>query len=294
MSSKKKKIDLHFHSHYSDGVYSPKQLVEKLEQNDFQEVSLTDHNTVDGVEEFLKLSKKQGLEAVPGVEIYTDYQDKSLHVLGYNFNLKDENLNSVLKELQVRRIPRVKEAIKILRADGWKLSEKEVFNTVSSYMGLVHLANPLRKHPKNWERIKKDFNWFPGKIIPITEIIVKYFIKKDSPLYHGHSICPETTIPVEQAIKLIKRAGGQAILAHPGEHLSWKDDNLIAELKKMGLDGLEAVSSHHSWQGMEHWQKVAKELGLKITIGSDFHGDLPEEWGFPIRSQWDYFKVLHS
>lgn len=283
-------IDLHFHSHFSDGVYSPEDLVKKAKSAGFSFVSLTDHNGIDGVKEFLTQGKKAGLKVISGVEIYTHFKDKHLHILGYGFDLKNKELNSVLKELQTQRIPRVKEAIKILQADGWELSEKEVFNTVSSYIGLVHLANPLKKNLKNWERIKKDFNWFPGKIIPITEIIVKYFIKKTNSPYKGESICPETTIPIGRAIKLIKQAGGQAVLAHPGEHLSWRDDNLIAEFKKMGLDGLEAISSHHSWQEMEHWQKVAKELDLKITIGSDFHGDLPEEWGFPIRSLWEYFK----
>ncbi|MBU4369722.1 PHP domain-containing protein [Patescibacteria group bacterium] len=276
-------IDLHFHSYYSDGIYSPKDLVKKLKENSFNFVSLTDHNTIDGVEEFLKEGKKVRLKLLSGVEIYTNYQNKNFHLLGYGFDLKNKELNRVLKELQAQRIPRVKKAIKILQNEGWEINEKEVFNTESSYLGLVHLANPLVKHPKNWERIKKDFNWFEGKIIPITEIIVKYFIRNKK------SICPETEISIEQAIKLIKSAGGQSVLAHPGQQLFWKDDNLIFELQKMGLDGVEAISSHHSWQEIEHWQKVAKELGLIITAGSDFHGDLPKEWGFPISSQWEYF-----
>jgi len=283
-----KKIDLHFHSHYSDGVYSPKDLVKKLKKNNFGFVSLTDHNTIDGVEEFLEKGKSAGLKVISGVEIYTHYQNKSLHLLGYDFDIKNKELNSVLKELQSQRIPRVKKAIKILQDKGWEINEKEVFNTESSYIGLSHLANPLLKHPKNWERIKKDFNWFDGKIIPITEVISKYFIK-DNQL-----ICPETEITIDQAIKLIKQAGGRAVLAHPGEHLSWKDDDIIFKLKELGLDGLEAISTHHSWQAIEHWQKIAKELELIITAGSDFHGDLPKEWNFPIQSQWEYFKVFEE
>jgi hypothetical protein len=277
------KTDLHFHSYYSDGIYSPKELVKKLKEKKFQKVALTDHNTIDGVDEFLILTKKAGLKAIAGVEIYTDYQGRAFHLLGYDFNLSDKNLSFSLKELQRQRIPRIKKAIKILQMDGWKLNEKEVFNTISSYPGLIHLAGPFQKNPQNWKRIKKDFNWFPGKIIPITEIIAKYFVGKD-----GHLICSETTLPFIQAIKLIKKAGGWTVLAHPGQHLSWRDDGLIVEFKKMGLDGLEAISSHHSWSEMEHWQKVAKENDLEITIGSDFHGDVPKEWGFKVRSQWEY------
>ncbi len=290
-----KKIDLHFHSYYSDGIYSPEDLAKRLKKDKFGFVSLTDHNTIDGIEEFLKKAKKIKLKAISGVEIYTHYQNKSLHLLGYDFDIKNKGLNAVLKELQIKKIPLIKQAIRILQDEGWEINEKEVFDTESSYLGLVHLANPLVNHPKNWERIKKDFNWFEGKIIPITEIIAKYFFKKDNLVYKSHStICPETEIPTDYAIKLIKQAGGRAVLAHPGEQLSWKDDNIVAELKKIGLDGLEAISSHHSWQGIEHWQKVAKELGLIITVGSDFHGDLPKEWGFPINSQWEYFKILQK
>lgn len=302
-------IDLHMHSYYSDGIYSPADLVKKTKRAGLNFISLTDHNAIDGVKEFLAEAKAAGVRAVPGVEIYTLYpagspirgtakpqfnranQNRSLHLLGYGFDLADKSLNLTLKELQKQKIPRVKKAIKFLQADGWQLREEEVLSGPASYLGLVHLANALKKDSKNWQRIKKDFNWFPGKIITIIDIIVKYFIKdkRVTSLYNGESICPETTIPADRAIKLIKQAGGQAVLAHPGEQLSWQDDELIIELKKLGLSGLEAVSAHHSWSAMEHWQKVAKENGLIITCGSDFHGDLPEEWGFPIRSQWEYF-----
>lgn len=288
-----KKIDLHLHSYHSDGIYSPKDLVKKLKDNNFSFVSLTDHNTINGVEEFLEKTKKAGLKSISGVEFYTHYQNKSLHLLGHGFDFKNKKLNDILKELQAQRIPRVKKAIKILQDEGWEINEKEIFNTKSSYIGLPHLANYLLKHPKNWERVKKDFNWFKGKIIPITEVITKYFIKDKQSVY-GRSICPEVEIPIDQAIKLIKQAGGRAVLAHPGEHLSWKEDNIIFKLKEMGLDGVEAISTHHSWQAIEHWQKIAKELGLIITAGSDFHGDLPKEWEFPIQSQWEYFNVLQQ
>jgi len=287
-------IDLHLHSYYSDGVYSPSELAKKMKLAGFSVVSLTDHNGLDGVKEFLKQGGKIGLKVIPGVEIYTRFRDKHLHLLGYGFDLEDKKLNSVLKGLQKQRIPRIKKAIEILQNEGWEMREKEIFETNASYLGLVHLANFLKKSPRNWARIKKDFDWFPGKIIPITEIIAKYFIKNSHSIYGGHSICPETTIPVDQAIALLKQAGGKTILAHPGVSLSWKDNALIVDLKNMGLDGIEAISSHHSWQQIEHWQIIAKESGLIITAGSDFHGILPQEWGLSINSQWDYFKVLKN
>jgi len=278
-------IDLHTHSHYSDGVYSPADLVKKAKASDFSIISLTDHNSIDGLDEFVVAARSEKIKSIPGVEIYTNFKNKHVHILGHNFDYKNKKLDSVLKKLQKKHIPQVKKTIKALQADDWKIQEKDVFNTKSTYIGSANIAGVLKKHPQNWERIKKDFNWHKGKIIPITDIIGKYFFKKDNVIYS------ESEISVEKAIKLIKQAGGRTVLAHPGQHFSWKDDNLIRELKAMGLDGLEAISSHHSWQEIEHWQIMAKEFGLSITVGSDFHGYVPEEWDFLIRSPWDYFKV---
>jgi 3',5'-nucleoside bisphosphate phosphatase len=287
------KIDLHLHSYFSDGVYSPEDLIKKLKEKNFQTVSLTDHNTIDGVAIFMKKAQENGLRALPGVEIYTEYQKKSLHLLGYNFDLKNKKLNQVLKDLQEQKRKNVIKAIKILQEDHWQIQEKDVFTQPASYYGLWHLANVLKENQTNWERMKTELGWIPGQIVPITEIITNYLMKKKNhSLYRGESICPETTMDTVQAIKLINQAGGQSVLAHPGEHLSWRDDDLVAELKKTGLNGIEAISSHHSWQAIEHWQKIGKELGLKITMGSDFHGEVPLEWGFPVSSPWDYFNPI--
>jgi len=277
------KIDLHFHSFYSDGIYSPQELVKQLKENNFKTAVLTDHNTIKGVEEFIEAGEKTGLKVFTGVEIYTRYKGESLHILGYNFDLKNKELNSVLKELQEQKRDIVKKAIKILQKDDWQIKEEDVFKYPSSYLGVFHLAGALKENFKNWQRIKKDFQWTKGKIILINEIISQYLIKDKK------NICPETEINTEQAIQLIKNAGGKAVLAHPGQQLPWRKFYLIKELKEIGLQGLEAVSSHHSWDDIVFWQKIAKENDLFITAGSDFHGDVPEEWAFMVRSQRDYF-----
>ena len=90
---------------------------------------------------------------------------------------------------------------------------------------------------------------------------------------------------------MIHKAEGKVVLAHPGQQLSWQDVEIIRELKRQGLDGLEAISAHHGWEEIEYWQIVARRLGLFVTIGSDFHGFVPERWGFTIQGPWDYFKI---
>lgn len=276
-------IDLHIHSYYSDGVYSPKELAQEAKELGLSTVCLTDHNGIDGLDEFFSISKEQGLKAISGVEIYTHYKDKQLHILGYDFDTKNKALNKALKKLQKKHIPHVKQTIKALQEHRWNIDEKEVFDTKATYVGSATIAGVLKKDSQNWERIHKDFQGH--KIIPITQIIGKYFFEDYGRIYE------ESEISIEKAITLIKNAGGKIILAHPGQHLSWKDEGIIAELKQMGLDGIEAVTSHHSWQEIEHWQIVAKEFDLMITAGSDFHGYVPKEWDFIIRGPWDYFQA---
>ncbi|MDA2922212.1 PHP domain-containing protein [Patescibacteria group bacterium AH-259-L07] len=281
-------IDLHIHSYYSDGVYSPKELVQCAKELGLSTVCLTDHNGIDGVEEFLTTGQSLGMKVISGVEIYS-YLDvgglsnnrKHIHILGYDFDTKNKALNKALKKLQKRHIPQVKTTIKALQEHEWNIDEKKVFDTKATYIGSATIAGVIIKDSQNWERIQKDFK--NRKIIPITEIIGKYFFKAYGRIYE------ESEISIEKAITLIKNAGGKIVLAHPGQHLSWEDEDIIVELKQIGLDGIEAVTSHHSWQEIEHWQIVAKELDLMITVGSDFHGYVPKEWDFIIRGPWDYF-----
>lgn len=280
-------IDLHFHSNYSDGIYSPQELVKKAKKFGLTFIALTDHNGIDGLEEFLSQARKEKIKAWPGVEIYTYWRGKHVHLLGYRFALDNKNLQKALKNLQQNHIPKIKKVIKFLKKDGWAIKEKEVFRGNSSYIGLGQIAGALKEHPENWPRLEKDFNQ-RAATISLTEIVAKYFFK------NGRSICPESEISIKEAIKLIKNANGLAILAHPGQQLSRRDESLIREFKKMGLDGIEAISSHHNWDGVEYWQKIAIRLNLLITVGSDFHGDLPLEWRFPVRSVWEYFKVPSS
>ncbi|MBL7053823.1 PHP domain-containing protein [Patescibacteria group bacterium] len=280
-------IDLHLHSYYSDGVFSPKEIAIKAKQNGLSFVCLTDHNSIDGLEEFAVACHANKLKFISGIEIYSHYKGKHIHFLGYNFDVHNKKIKSTFKNLQKKHIIQIKKTIKILKNNGWKIKNTDILDNKSAYIGSVHLAEALKNNRDNWERIKQDFGWTKGMIIPITEIINKYLFQEYGRIYK------EAEIPVRQAIKLIKTAGGTIVLAHPGQHFFWHEDDIVLELKSMGLDGIEAISSHHSWAEMEHWQKFAKQNKLIITIGSDFHGHVPKEWGFVVNSPWDYFKITN-
>ncbi len=277
-------IDLHIHSYYSDGFHSPNDLVKKGKSLGFSALSLTDHNGIEGVEEMMKAGKEEGIKIIPGVEIYTNFKKYHLHILGYCFRSDNPELRKVLAKLQEEKRPKIRETIALLKKDGWEIEEKEVFQCPSVYLGIGHIAGFLMKGD-NLKRVKKEMNLRPRQILGMGDVIGFYFKKY-------FSFCSETEISADSAIELIHHAGGKAVLAHPGCQLGRKDWWVVKELKERGLDGLEAISGHHSWEQQDLWQRIAKEFGLFITCGSDYHGDLPQEWGVPFRTIWDYFRAI--
>ncbi|MFN3301445.1 MAG: PHP domain-containing protein [Patescibacteria group bacterium] len=277
-----KYIDLHLHSFYSDGIYSPQELIKKAKKNGFSVISLTDHHCLDGIKEAIDFGKKFGIKVIPGVEIYTFFRNYHLHILGYNFDPKDKKINLFFKENQIKHAQRVAQYLKEIEKDGW-IIEKRKDKFLPSYLGISWIVELIKDNPINFKKIRKDFK--NKEIITSGEILKRYFLES------AQKIWQKSEIFLPTAIDLIKKAGGLVVLAHPVQQLSWRDDWLFPILKKKGLDGIEAISSHHNWANIEHYQKIAKELGFLVSIGSDFHGDLPEEWGFPIRSLWQYFKI---
>jgi len=279
-------IDLHIHSHYSDGVLSPIDLIEKAKGFGIKTLSLTDHNGIDGIEEMITAGEKQNIKIIPGVEIYTNFNQYHLHLLGYNFDRNNFDLKKALNQLQEQRISVLKNIVRVLKKDKWEIEEKEVFNGPSVYQGLGKVAGILMEG-NNFKKLKQEMNLRQNQILGVGDVIGFYFKKY-------FFLCPETEIPAREAIKLIHQARGKAVLAHPGEHLRFKDWEIIKNLKELGLDGLEAISSHHSWAEQDYWQRIAKEFNLFITCGSDYHGDLPLNWGVLIFSLWEYFKTVHK
>ena len=279
-----KYIDLHFHSIYSEGGYSIPKLFTEAKKNNLSVLSLTDHNTITGVEEALRIGQRENIKVIPGVEIYTSFGKHNLHLLGYNFNIYCSELQKTLDKLAHQRLSDIEKSFAILRKKGFKINEKRLFDTPSRYLGFGHIIAELKKFPQNMKIIKQNLK---TKEPYFFDIINKYFGPKTK------SYLPETSIPIKRAIELIHHAGGLAVLAHPSQQIGW-NDKLVEKLVKMGLDGLEILSPYHSWHNIEHWQNVANKLKLVITGGSDFHGPLPDAQNLVIQNQWQYFKVPYS
>ncbi len=273
------------HSYYSDGKFSPKEIIRRAKKANFKVISLTDHDAIKGIPEAIFYGKKLGIKIIPGIEFYTTFGDKDLHILGYGIDIKNKELVDSLKDIQKRHLQKVAESIINLKKIGFKIELTNVFKTNSEYIGIDHIVSFLWKNPKNVQKIKKDLKT-PYITLPL--IAAKYFI------YQKPAYLSLGNIPAKTAISIIKKSGGIPVLAHPGQQLSWRDDYIIEKLKKNGLMGLEVFSPYHNWHQVEHYQKLAAYLNLLMTGGSDFHGDLPLGKGEIVKNQWDYFNVPYK
>ncbi len=286
-----KYIDLQLHSVYSDGELLPRQLVERAKKENLAVIALTDHNTIDGVTKAQEAGTKEKIEVIPGVEIYTEFSGKRLHLLGYNFNLEDKNLNDLLWQSQVHHLEWAKKSLKKMAEMGFQIDFSDLEKIKSKYCGFRHLKTIVEKYKSNIQKMAADIR--PQFSEPtLFEFINFYFA--DGKFAH----IPEMNMSIDTilAIKTISDAGGLPVLAHPGQQLSWSDDHLISELKDAGLKGLEVLSPYHNWHQTEHYQKIANDLDLVISGGSDFHGDLVDfslKHQF-VKSAWDYFRVPYA
>ena len=294
-------IDLHIHSVYSDWIFELNKIIEKLKQENITTISLTDHNTISGNEKMIELGKKNKIKVIPGIEFYTFFQNKKLHLLGYNFDLKNKELNNLLSQTQKRHYDWAIETLKKMEQIGFKIDFKQLNKFKSTYFGFIHLKNILTQYPQNKKKIigdlklKERAEQMKIKKIPepnLFEVINFYFTKNKIAFVPNEHLKISTPL----AIEIILKAGGIPVLAHPGQQLSYQDDQIIFQLKQKGLQGIEVITPYHTWHQIEHYQKMANNLNLIITFGSDFHGDLIDFSlkNQPIKNQWSYFKMLEK
>jgi 3',5'-nucleoside bisphosphate phosphatase len=247
--------DLHSHTTASDGTQSPSENVRIALRAGLAAVAITDHDTVSGLPEALSEGKKIGIEVVPGVEISTVASNQDIHVLGYYMDFKDSLFLHRLEQLRDTRNRRNDMLIERLQQLGVNITLAEVLSEVKEVkseedtVGRPHIAAVLMKK---------------GYVASISEAFERYLGKEGSAYVNPPRIHPKT------AIEWIHEAGGSAVLAHPG---LYGDDNLVAELIQAGLDGIEVYHSDHTPEDEARYLRIARENGLIITAGSDFHGE---------------------
>lgn len=242
--------DLHVHTSASDGTESPAEVVEKARRAGLTALAITDHDTVMGVAPALEAGREVGLAVLPGVELAAEEEDGGeVHILGYLFDPHHPLLQETLARLEKARLARVERMVEKIRALGIPLALERVLALAGGgTVGRPHVARALVEI---------------GAVESVAEAFARYLER------HGPAYVPRLKMAPEEAVLLIRRAGGIAVLAHPG--LSCGEE-LIPRLVSAGLQGLEVYHPEHTPQMVEHYRELCRRHGLLATGGSDYHG----------------------
>lgn len=247
-------VDMHVHTIASDGTFTSEEVVRRAKSFGMKSIAITDHDTVDGLEEGKKIAAEIGIEFIQGIEISCNIDNLEVHILGYFLNLNDEKFLAELEELKKAREKRNKKVVEKLEKCGIVIDIEKVKNMApGNIISRVHIANYLVKI---------------GAATSKNDAFEKYLGKT------GVAYVLKENFPPERAVKMLHANGAFISMAHP-KLITQNDgllENMIAELKKIGLGGLEAIYSTFTPSEKRKYKKMAKRHSLLVTGGSDFHG----------------------
>jgi hypothetical protein len=243
-------VDLHTHTTASDGTYAPRDLVIEAASRGVRVLAITDHDSTEGLPEaFEEAERRRPLEIVPGIEINCDVEGAEIHVLGYLMDWRAPWFQEFCREQRRERRERVHGMAERLASLGMPIDAEDVFALVrEGSAGRPHVAQVMVAR---------------GYVRTVREAFDKY-LGVGKP---GH--VPRKKLTPEDAVRLIRRAGGVPVFAHPG--LASRDE-LIPGLVAAGLMGIECYYTEHSAQQRATYLQICKERDLVATGGSDFHG----------------------
>jgi predicted metal-dependent phosphoesterase TrpH len=248
-------VDLHLHTTASDGVMSPSEIVRYANSKGLKAIAITDHDTIEGLDEGLSEGKRIGFEVIPGVEISAEYSQGSMHLLGFFIDNHHPFLNERLEYLQKARAERNPKIVEKLIKLGVEITYEEVLKASrGGQVGRPHFAQVLLEK----------------KYVKTFQEAFDRFLKKGAPAY-----VDKFRFTAKEALYFINEVGGVAVLAHPNtlkmEEYSELED-FVLQLMADGLKGVEVFYPEHSVLEVAKYRALAQRYGLLMTGGTDYHG----------------------
>ncbi|HEV8537499.1 MAG TPA: PHP domain-containing protein, partial [Bacteroidota bacterium] len=236
------------------GALSPVELIAKAQSVGLSAISITDHDTVNAIEEAVTLGRDHSVDVIPGIELSATFNGSEIHILGYFVDVHNEALLESLATFREERLKRVERIVDKLNRMNIPLTMESVLAKAGNgAIGRPHVANALvnEGHAASFQQA---FNKYIGEGRPAYE--------KKSP------VTPAETV------RLIAQAGGLSFLAHPGRSV---DEATLTHLIKSGLDGIEVIHPSHSPEVVNYYRGIVEEYYLLESGGSDFHGGLKND-----------------
>ncbi len=261
-------IDLHIHSNLSDGVLSPKEIIDTAKKNNVETIAIADHDTLEAyTNENIKYAKDNGIALIPAVEISTKMNKVGVHILAYNIDIDNPELLKVLSKLKNSRKKYLDDVSKKLNEVGYMVNYNELDKI--EIVTKAHISRDVISNDENKNQLLKDFGYIPNMGDFIETILnenCKAYVEKES-------------ITPKEAATIIRKAGGKVVLAHPVAY-KYEDDLSTAQVIKI-IEEIEAdaIESNYIYidknniviDDCDKWNEIANKLGISKTIGSDYH-----------------------
>jgi predicted metal-dependent phosphoesterase TrpH len=246
------KVDFHVHTTSSDGVLSPTEVVQRAHKNNVKYLAITDHDTITGLNEAIEESIKYDITLIPGIELSTQHNNESIHILGFfkDDNFKNEELIKELTKIKNHRVIRAKNIIHKLKEEfNIEISFEKIFKDAKDTIARPHIAREIINcgYPYTMEEV---FNKFIGN--------------------GCKAYVPTLKLSTNEGLKLLKKFNALVFLAHPKLIFNSNIDDFLA----MNFDGLESIYYQNTNEENYKFLKLANENNLLISCGSDFHGSL--------------------
>ncbi|MDZ7370085.1 MAG: PHP domain-containing protein [candidate division KSB1 bacterium] len=243
-------VDLHLHSVYSDGLLTPKQIIEEAQRRGLKAVSITDHDAVAGVEEALTFGSLLGVEVIPGIEISVLHQGVEIHLLGYYIDSSSAAIAGYIELLAESRRERAQKIVQALEKEGINIAYEMVLQKANGApIGRPHIAQVMVEE---------------GYVFSVYEAFQKYLGENRS------GDIPKFSLSLRHAVEIIKDAGGLVFWAHPAT--TPVPEELLPLLLACGLDGIEVIHPKHPPEKQAQFADWAKRFRLLQSGGSDCHG----------------------
>ena len=281
-------VDLHIHSNKSsDGDFSPFHICRMAEENGFRAISITDHDTVAAYPEALRFGEEMDVEIIPSIELTTVFDKREFHVLLPFINWKSKILAELISRASKGRIIEAKGRVRKLRELGFDIKWKEVAKMSKSAlpMGVTIAKLLLNKAEKT--KIPSLEKYFSEE----NRIFAPYRFYEDYFVEGKPAWVPKQNLDLLEVLRSAPRIEAVPVLSHPGAYFqrTSKEDLLI--LKENGLEGIEVYTSYHDPPQTELYSKIARELDLVATAGSDFHGRIKPHIPFGFIKEGEYTMV---
>lgn len=264
-----KYADLHVHSHFSDGTFSPSQIVSEAKRCGLSCISITDHDTIDGIDASVR-EAGEDLEILPGIELTAEAGGQEIHILGYLIDYHNRDFLKMLSGMQEVRLERIYGMCEKLKKLGVPLEPQDVFNVAGKgSVGRLHVARALLEK---------------GHVFSISEAFIRFIGDR------GLAYVGKFKMTPKEVIDGILKIKGIPVLAHP---FTLGDQALIADFVKAGIMGIEAYYAEHSSYQTQEFIKMAHQHNLLVTGGSDCHGAAKNEVGMgKVKLPYEYVEKL--